>query len=267
MEIKENINISIHPKYSILFLEVGNNDELHYSYKTICNFYDALPIISENIIKEGIKYVVLKSPNQKVWNMGGDLDFFLNCINDKDKAMLRDYAHKCVNIVYTMRKKFNSDAVVVSLIQGNAYGGGFECALAGDYIIAEEQVKFSFPETLFGTFPGMGAYSFLTRHLGFEKAHEMIHSSKKWSSLEMKDVNIVNFIASKGYGLETLYNLISNNELPNPDQFSIICKSPTLTELIDVVEIWLDKVMSLDLKKINIMNRITIAQKKKSINF
>jgi len=56
---------------------------------------------------------------------------------------------------------FGADVVTYSLVQGRAFGGGFECALASEIIVAERGATMSFPEVLFNMFPGMGALSLL----------------------------------------------------------------------------------------------------------
>ena len=51
----------------------------------------------------------------------------------------------------------NLPVISISLVQGDALGGGFECALADDLIIAEKSTKqFRLAECLFSLFPGMG---------------------------------------------------------------------------------------------------------------
>jgi DSF synthase len=41
----------------------------------------------------------------------------------------------------------------ISLVQGDALGGGFEAALTSDVIIAEESAQMGLPEILFNLFP------------------------------------------------------------------------------------------------------------------
>lgn len=167
MILRENIEIQVDSNRNILWLLIGSPYELHYSYKTVCSFNESLNTIKSTIANENIKYVILTSANKEVWNMGGDLEMFANSVLQKKEDIIRDYAYKCIEVLAVINKNFYSDVIVTSVVQGNAFGGGFECALSGGYIIAEEHAKFSFQEVLFGTFPGMGAYSFLTRKLGF----------------------------------------------------------------------------------------------------
>ena len=41
----------------------------------------------------------------------------------------------------------------ISLVQGDALGGGFESALSSDIIVAEESAQLGLPEILFNLFP------------------------------------------------------------------------------------------------------------------
>lgn len=263
MEIKKNVNIEIDHQNKLLWLEIGSNDELHYSYETICNIYDSLDSIKKIIESEKLTHVFIKSPNKKVWNMGGDLKMFLDCINSNDILQLKDYAYKCVKSVHDINNGFRTNATVVSIIQGNAFGGGFECALSTHYIVAEEHVKFSFPESLFGTFPGMGAYSFLTRKVGFFKAHEMINSSKKWDTHELYNLKLITHVAKTQNGIAEALDLKSKNIFAPQNQFEKVCSNLNVIELIEIVDIWIDQVMSLDNKKIEFMRKLIEAQKKK----
>lgn len=260
MKIAENISIEIDSKNKVLWLFKGNNYQLHYSFEMINDFYNSLSQISHLITKNEIKTVIIKSANEKVWSMGGDLDFFIRCIKSRNSNLLRNYAYNCIKCIYALNNNFNSDATIVSFVQGNAFGGGFECALASDYVISENHVKFSFPESLFGTFPGMGAYSFLTRRIGYKKANEIIHSSTKWDAKEMMDLNIIDWIVDSD-STENILNLIKK-QFPPKDKFSKICNTITITELTTIVDEWLETIMRLDSKQIDFIEKIISSQKK-----
>lgn len=265
MEIKKNVNIKHDYKNEILWIEIGSDDELFYSYETICNFYDSLDSIKNVIETKKLTHVFFKSSNKKVWSMGGDLEMFLNCIKNNDVHQLRDYAYKCVKIVCDINNGFRSNAIVVSILQGNAFGGGFECALSTHYILAEEHVKFSFPESLFGTFPGMGAYSLLTRKVGFFKAHEMINSSKKWDAHELFNLKLVTHIAKTQKGIADAIDLKAKNIFTSKNQFETVCSNLKVDELREIVDIWINQVMSLDTNKIEFMRKLIDAQKKRAV--
>ena len=116
MNIKKNVNIEIDYQNKILWLEIGSYDELYYSYETICNFHDSLEDIKNVIESEKLTHVFFKSPNKKVWSMGGDLEMFLNCINNNDVSQLKDYAYKCVKSVHEISNGFRTNAIVVAVV-------------------------------------------------------------------------------------------------------------------------------------------------------
>jgi DSF synthase len=144
------------------------------------------------------------------------------------------------------------------VVQGNAFGGGFESALSGNYLLAEESAKFSFPEVIFGTFPGMGAYNFLTNRVGYKKADEIIHSNKIYTAQEMNDLNIVDKVSEKGQGLVDMAELIKTGELErySKDPFHSICNKVSRKQLLDVVDIWLDKAFKLSETNLQRMTKL-----------
>jgi len=268
ISLRKNIQIKVDGYRQVLCIKIGSDSEVYYSYETVCDYADCIADISSLIANERIKYVLMVSANSHVWNMGGDLELFESCIRNKnDVSLIRDYAYKCVTVLDCINKSFLADNVmVVSALQGNAFGGGFECALAGNYIIAEEQVKFRFPEVMFGTFPGMGAYSFLTRRIGFSRANQMIRSGTKWDSASMLDAGVVDVVCERGSAIKTTLEMIDNGEMKLPNQFERnTCQVPK-AELLAIVDIWLNEILSLESSNIDAMKRIISAQKGAKLN-
>jgi enoyl-CoA hydratase len=61
---------------------------------------------------------------------------------------------------------------VISAVNGIAYGGGFELAIASDFIIASDRAKFAVPEIKLGLLPGFAIVR-LQGIVGRAKAKEM----------------------------------------------------------------------------------------------
>ncbi len=61
---------------------------------------------------------------------------------------------------------------VIAAVNGFAFGGGFELALACDFRIASETVQFALPETGLGILPGAGGTQRLTRLVGIGMAKD-----------------------------------------------------------------------------------------------
>src|SRR4029078_12822487 len=84
-----------------------------------------------------------------MYNLGGDLNFFIKSIRSRDVEALRSYAHDCVDVAYHMTMGFHLPMITIALVQGDALGGGFEGALSFNVLVAEKRAKFGLPAILF----------------------------------------------------------------------------------------------------------------------
>jgi DSF synthase len=210
-------------------------------------------------------YFVFGSRNPGIFNLGGDLGLFAEKIRARDRAALTRYAYACVEAVYNGYVAFNVPVVTIALVQGDALGGGFESALALDVIVAERSAKMGLPEVLFNLFPGMGAYSFLSRRLDPMRAEKMILSGKIYSAEELHEIGLVDVLAEDGEGERAVREYIDRhayrrNAYRGVYQARRRVNPVTFEELRDVTDIWVEAALGLgdpDLKK---MARLTAAQ-------
>lgn len=85
---------------------------------------------------------------------------------------------------------------VIAAVSGYCLGGGFEFALATDFIIASDTAKFALPEITLGIFPGVGATQRLTKLVGKSKAMEMILTGRMMDVSEAERLGIVARVVS-----------------------------------------------------------------------
>ena len=78
-------------------------------------------------------------------------------------------------------------------------------------MVAERQAKFGLPEILFNLFPGMGAYSFLSRRIGTVKAEEIILGGRIYSAEEMQALGVIDLVAEEGEGERAVREYIARN--------------------------------------------------------
>jgi DSF synthase len=217
---------------------------------------------------EPVRYHVLDSNIDGVFSLGGDLSFFLRCIESGDRAAIEKYARNCINAIYPIMVNFNLPIVTISLVRGNALGGGFEIALSGDVVIAERSAQMGFPEILFNLFPGMGAYQMLASRIGLGRAHKMITSGKLYGAEELYEMGIVDILADDGGGEQAVYSYIHNhskhwNGYMAIQQVLQKIRRYDYDELIDICcNTWVDAVFSISDKDLRTMSRFVRSQQK-----
>lgn len=204
-----------------------------------------------------------------IFNLGGDLALFQALIAHGDLAGLRRYGHAAVEAIHRNHVAMDLPVVTMALIQGDALGGGFECALAHDLIIAERSARFGLPEVLFNLFPGMGAYSFLSRRIGRKAAETLILSGRIHTAEELHAMGLVDILAEDGEGEAALHDHVDHNARWHNAQQAIYqarrrVDLVTLQELRDVVEIWAEAAMRLSEQDLRRMTRLVGAQDRRT---
>jgi DSF synthase len=223
---------------------------------------------SDRIAEFPIRYFAMGSNKPGVFNLGGDLATFAQSIKTGDEATLRRYAHMCIDIVHGLASAFGLPVVTVSVIAGQALGGGMESALALDFLIADETAKIGVPEVAFNTFPGMGAVSLLTRRLGSARAEELIASGKLHSGAEMAAMDVVDVVAPEGRAHETAMAwMLDGGEAHYTRRLALAEARRKLfpiaeAELMAITDLWVDCCLAVTPHDIRHMERLAAAQER-----
>jgi DSF synthase len=214
-----------------------------------------------------LRYLVTGSRTPGVFNLGGDLDHFLARIREHDRQALVAYGESCVRILYNNLNGLGLPLVTIGLAQGDALGGGFESLLSHNVIIAERGAKFGFPESMFGLFPGMGAYNLVARKIGAAFAEEMMLSGRTYTAAEMLDLGLVHILAEPGRGIEEARKYIQRNKRRHNGIRAVFeagrhVNPLSLDELDRIVQIWADTCLQLREQDLKVMQRLITAQDK-----
>lgn len=215
------------------------------------------------------KYVVLASSHADIYNLGGDLNLFHKLIIDRDHENLLRYAQLCIEVIYRNAMHLGQSQVkTISLVQGDALGGGFECALSCNTLIAERGAKMGFPEILFNLFPGMGAMTFLGRKIGHSQAEKIILSGKLYTAEEMFALGVVDVLAEKGEGELAVYEFIRKESRQRNGTLALraareVSQPITHAELMRITEIWVDAALRLEPKDLRMVERLVSRQNSK----
>ena len=85
----------------------------------------------------------------------------------------------------------NRNKPIIAAVNGMAVGGGFEIAMAADFIVAADHAQFFLPETRVGVLPDAGAVR-LPRLMPRQLSNEIIFGGRRLSAVEAESWGIVN---------------------------------------------------------------------------
>jgi DSF synthase len=221
--------------------------------------------------QQPIRYLVGASRLPAIFNLGGDLRYFAERIRAEDRAALQTYAYACIDVLHNSATSLDLPIVTVALVQGEAFGGGFESALSCDLIVAEKSVKFGLPEILINLLPGMGAYSFLSRRLDMVRAEKMIMSGRIYSAGELHEMGLVDLLADDGHGEDAVRDMLVRhgrryNAHRTLYQMRRRVRPIPYEELKNITDLWVDAALGVSEPDLRKMERLAMAQNRRRTN-
>jgi DSF synthase len=247
---------ALRPCFSLTMLQ-----ELRQVQQSIIDYFNTKKTNSEHLIR----YLILHSQVPGIFSLGGDLALFGQLIKEKNSQQLLDYARKCIDICYLNAVNMHLPLTTISLVEGTAFGGGFESALSSNILIATENAEMGFPEIRFNLFPGMGAYSLLARTCNIGIAERMLASGEIYSARELFKMGIVHHLGHTGKGLESVEKFLQQHQQSGNghralQQVRQRYHPMDYQELADITEIWVDAALRLKDKDLQLIDRLVRAQ-------
>ena len=219
-----------------------------------------------------VRYYVGASRAQRAYNLGGDLGLFMLLIKAHDRTALARYAEKCIDNLYARITHYGSPTLTtISLVQGDALGGGFECALSSDVIVAEESAQMGLPEIMFNLFPGMGAYQLLARRIGVRAAEQLILSGRVLPAKKLHEMGVIDVLAKDGQGESAVQQWIANNRRRQNGMQAVfglrqLCNPISRQELDTVAQSWVDAALRLTERDLRLMGWLMRARQDRAVN-
>ncbi|MDY1038966.1 enoyl-CoA hydratase [Enterobacteriaceae bacterium RIT714] len=201
----------------------------------------------------------------EMYNTGGDLRFFVECIQNGRREALRAYARACVDCVHAASCGFETGAITLAMVEGSALGGGFEAALAHHFVLAQRDARLGFPEIAFNLFPGMGGYSLVARRAGMKLAEELIYRGESHTAEWHEQYGLVDVLFEPGQGYVSTRTFIDTLQPKlNGVRAMLRARQRVLqlprSELMDITEDWVDAAFCLEPKDIAYMERLVMLQ-------
>ncbi|WP_338780915.1 enoyl-CoA hydratase-related protein [Metabacillus sp. FJAT-52054] len=167
----------------IAHVTINRPDVLNcFSYQTLLDLEQA---VEEIRIDREIRTVIIRGAGEKAFSAGADL---------KERKTLTDEQVKrnLFKMGEVLTKIEQLPQPVIAAINGFAFGGGLELALACDFRIMSDHTQIGLTETGLGIIPGAGGTQRLPRLIGTSKALELIVKAKKLTAADALAYGLIN---------------------------------------------------------------------------
>ncbi len=142
-----------------------------------------------------VRVVILTGTGEKAFCAGADLKERKGMAENKVKQAVQ-FIGAVVNEVGALPQP------VIAALNGVAFGGGLELALACDLRIGALEASVGLTETSLGIIPGAGGTQRLPRLIGLGKAKELIYSAKRLTAKEAEALGILEYVVPREKLLE-----------------------------------------------------------------
>lgn len=269
----ETLDFAYEPATRSVWMSYKADAPPHYSFQTLIDMADVRESLRALYRSAGpdqfpVRYFVMASNRPGVFKLGGDLASFADCIRRGDEATLRAYAHACIDVVHGLVNAFDLPIVTLSLIAGQALGGGLEAALAQHFMMAEEGARLGVPEVVFNSFPGMGAVSLLSRRVGTPRAELIMASGQAYTAREMFGLGVVDYLAPDGHGKANAREWMREGQDGRFRRRLALTASRrrffpvSQRELLDITDLWVSCCLNVTEADLRHMDRLVAAQRR-----
>ncbi|MBM7365853.1 enoyl-CoA hydratase/isomerase family protein [Gordonia hydrophobica] len=114
-------------------------------------WFDELVTLTEELGRSTTLRAVVLTGEGRAFSAGGDIDMFADL--DGDVGRVRPHLRRVYEAFHSVER---CAIPVIAAVNGIAYGGGLELALACDVVVAGSSARFSFKEVTVGLMPGYG---------------------------------------------------------------------------------------------------------------
>ena len=132
-----------------------------------------------------LRAIILTGAGDKAFCAGADLKERKG-MNEQQWHAQHAAFEKAVTAILGCRKP------VIAAMNGTAFGGGLELAMACDFIYAADSAKMGLTEARLGIMPGMGGTQLLPRAIGINRAKEMLFLGEPISAGQALALGLVN---------------------------------------------------------------------------
>jgi enoyl-CoA hydratase/3-hydroxyacyl-CoA dehydrogenase len=131
----------------------------------------------------------------KAFVAGADIRFFIDALDADNFPRIYEFTKEGQDLFKSISA---SKKLTIAFVNGIAYGGGAELALACQKIVVGAKAQFAFPETGIGIYPGLGGTQRLPRKIGKELARYLIFTGSILNAEDALSVGLADGALSDG---------------------------------------------------------------------
>lgn len=191
---------------SILILKIDRPDCLNaLNSSTLLE----LKAILEKVLDEvDVKGIIITGAGDKVFVSGGDIDE-IKTLKPESARVLSSAGNDLMYFIEQFPKP------ILAAINGIAYGGGCELAMACHLRIASKNATFALPEAKLGIVTGMGGLQRMLQLVGKSKTYQLALTGEPIGAEEAAKIGLVNFVVSHkqliNIGIELLEKVVEQS--------------------------------------------------------
>jgi len=175
-------------KQHLAYITLNRPEVLNcFNYETLKNLGE---VVSSIHTDKEVRCVIITGAGEKAFSAGADL---------KERRTLneQEVRRNVKKIGDVFEQIADLPQPTIAAINGYAFGGGLELALACDFRIAVKEAKIGLTETSMAIIPGAGGTQRLPRLIGEARALELILTAKRLSADEAYEYGILNRVVER----------------------------------------------------------------------
>lgn len=137
------------------------------------------------------RVVVITGSGEKSFVAGADIHS-MNQLGPRAMADYLELGQRAMRLIETMSQP------VIAAVNGFAFGGGLELALACDIIACKESAKIGQPEVDLGIIPGFGGTQRLIHRCGVGSARRLCMTGERLSAADARALGVVDLVFPDG---------------------------------------------------------------------
>jgi DSF synthase len=201
-----------------------------------------------------------------LFSLGGDLDYYLDCLADNNAAGLREYAKLAADVIAYNSNGLDGLCITLTTIHGKALGGGIDPARACNVLVGEAQATFGYPEIHYNHFP-ISAVPILSRHVGLIQAERILTQGRDYTAAEFHECGVLDAVVATGAGENWIRDHARRCIPSHRARLALIAafnrrSGNLIEELSESAETWVEYFMQLKPSDISKLQRIAQVQER-----